>query len=42
MNKTSEGPVETEAGRWIGRETLDLTVLGAERAISLKGCAAAG
>lgn len=38
----AEGPVETEAGRWIGRETLDLTVLGAERAISLKGCAAAG
>lgn len=37
-----EGPVETEAGRWIGRETLSLTVLGPERAISLQGCAAAG
>jgi hypothetical protein len=38
----TEGPVETEAGRWIGREALSLTVLGPERAISLKGCAAAG
>ncbi len=38
----SEGPVETEAGRWIGRETLSLTVLGPERAISLKGCTAKG
>lgn len=38
----AEGPVETDAGRWIGRETLDLTVLGPERAISLKGCAKAG
>ena len=38
----AEGPVETEAGRWIGRETLDLTVLGTERAITLKGCAAKG
>ena len=37
-----EGPVETEAGRWIGREALTLTVLGAERAISLKGCATVG
>lgn len=39
---TGEGPVETEAGRWIDRATLRLTVLGAERAISLKGCAATG
>ena len=37
-----EGPVETEEGRWIDRAALTLTVLGAERAISLKGCAVAG
>lgn len=37
-----EGPVETEAGRWIDRTTLNLTVLGPERAISLKGCAKTG
>lgn len=38
----AEGPVETEAGRWIGRETLNLTVLGPERAISLQGCTTTG
>ena len=37
-----EGPVETEAGRWIDRAALRLTVLGPERAISLQGCATAG
>lgn len=37
-----EGPVETEAGRWIDRASLRLTVLGPERAVSLKGCATAG
>jgi len=38
----AEGPVRTDEGRWIDRETLNLTVLGAERAISLEGCAATG
>ena len=36
-----EGPVETEAGRWIDRASLSLTVLGPERAVALKGCATA-
>ncbi len=37
-----EGPVETEAGRWIDRAALNLTLLGPERAISLQGCAVTG
>ncbi len=36
---TGEGPVETEAGQWIDRSALRLTVLGPERAITLEGCA---
>ena len=36
-----EGPVETEAGRWIDRASLSLTVLGPERAVALEGCVVA-
>ncbi|MDG1973379.1 MAG: protein-disulfide reductase DsbD family protein [Paracoccaceae bacterium] len=38
----AEGPVETEAGLWIDRSLLSVTVLGPERAVSLDGCFAAG
>lgn len=38
----AEGPVETEAGRWIDRSSLRVTILGEDGAADLQGCAAGG